>query len=85
MGASSGYSEQAIKLDEMDILDEPYQWHRRWDEELQADWLEQVYTLYYSKQNIKCITVPKRTYISVPFLANKLGIELKWKDEKWVG
>ena len=34
------------------------------------------------QQNIKCITVPKRTYISVPFLANKLGIELKWKDEK---
>ena len=35
------------------------------------------------QQNIKCITVPKRTYISVPFLANKLGIELKWKDDKW--
>jgi len=55
MGASSGYSEQAVKLDEMDIIDEPYQWHRRWDEELQADWLEQVYTLYYSKPNIKSI------------------------------
>ncbi len=55
MGASSGYSEQAVKLDEMDIVDEPYQWHRRWDEDLQADWLEQVYNLYYSKQNIKCI------------------------------
>jgi hypothetical protein len=35
------------------------------------------------QQNIKCITIPKRTYISVPFLANKLGIELKWKDDKW--
>jgi endo-1,4-beta-xylanase len=55
MGASSGYSEQMVKLDEMDIKDEPYQWHRRWDEELQADWLEQVYTLYYSKPNIKNI------------------------------
>ncbi len=55
MGASSGYSEQAVKLDEMNILDEPYQWHRRWDEDLQADWLEQVYTLYYSKPDIKCI------------------------------
>lgn len=30
------------------------------------------------------ITVPKRTYISVPFLANKLGIGLEWRDEKWV-
>jgi dTDP-4-amino-4,6-dideoxygalactose transaminase len=34
-------------------------------------------------QNIKSIEVPKRTYLSVPFLANKLGIELKWKDEDW--
>jgi dTDP-4-amino-4,6-dideoxygalactose transaminase len=31
----------------------------------------------------KSITVPKRTYISIPFLASKLGIELKWKDEDW--
>jgi endo-1,4-beta-xylanase len=55
MGASSGYSEESIKTDDMKILDEPYRWHRRWDEELQADWLEQVYTLYYSRPNIKCI------------------------------
>ena len=34
-------------------------------------------------QNIKSITVPKRTYLSVPFLAYKLGIELRWKDEDW--
>ena len=34
-------------------------------------------------QNIDTITVPKRTYISIPFLANKLKIKLKWKDEKW--
>ena len=35
------------------------------------------------QQNIKSITIPKRTYISIPFLANKLGIELKWKNENW--
>lgn len=29
------------------------------------------------------IEVPNRTYISVPFLANKLNIKLLWKDEKW--
>ena len=29
------------------------------------------------------IEVPKRTYLSVPFLADKLGIDLKWKDEEW--
>lgn len=34
-------------------------------------------------QNIKTITVPKRTYISVPFLANKLNINLEWRDEDW--
>tara|TARA_Y100000389_G_scaffold132720_1_gene130167 strand:- start:1336 stop:1932 length:597 start_codon:yes stop_codon:yes gene_type:complete len=29
------------------------------------------------------INVPRRTYISVPFLADKLGLELVWRDEKW--
>jgi dTDP-4-amino-4,6-dideoxygalactose transaminase len=31
-----------------------------------------------------CITVPKRTYLSIPFLASKLNIDLYWKDEEWV-
>lgn len=30
------------------------------------------------------ITVPKHTYISIPFLSEKLGISLIWKDEDWV-
>lgn len=30
------------------------------------------------------IMVPKNTYISIPFLANKLQIELEWKNEDWV-
>jgi dTDP-4-amino-4,6-dideoxygalactose transaminase len=34
-------------------------------------------------KNIKKISVPKRTYISIPFLANKLNIDLEWKDEVW--
>ena len=34
-------------------------------------------------KNIKKIEVPKRTYISIPFLANKLNIDLEWKDEIW--
>lgn len=29
------------------------------------------------------ITVPTRTYISVPFLANKLNIDLEWSDKEW--
>jgi len=34
-------------------------------------------------QNIEHYTSPKRTYISVPFLANKLNIDFDWKDEEW--
>ena len=33
--------------------------------------------------NAHKIEVPKRTYISVPFLAEKLMIDLHWKDENW--
>ena len=34
-------------------------------------------------KNVKHFTVPKRTYISVPFLANKIGATFEWKDEAW--
>ena len=34
-------------------------------------------------KNVDKLVVPKRTYISVPFLAHKLGISLEWKDENW--
>ena len=33
--------------------------------------------------NADKINVPKRTYISIPFLANKIGINLEWRDEEW--
>ena len=33
--------------------------------------------------NTNKINVPRRTYISVPFLADKLGLELVWRDEEW--
>lgn len=33
--------------------------------------------------NLKKITIPKRTYLSIAFLADKLNIKLEWKDEKW--
>jgi dTDP-4-amino-4,6-dideoxygalactose transaminase len=35
-------------------------------------------------QHLSYINVPKRTYISIPFLAEKLGIKLQWKDEEWI-
>ena len=31
----------------------------------------------------KIIKVPYKTYISIPFLANKLSLKLEWKDENW--
>lgn len=34
--------------------------------------------------NASTITCPKRTYISIPFLAKKININLEWKDEEWV-
>jgi len=34
-------------------------------------------------KKVKTIQVPKRTYISIPFLASKLNINLQWKDENW--
>jgi len=34
-------------------------------------------------ENFSCITVPRNTYISIPFLSKKLGINLEWKDEEW--
>ena len=38
--------------------------------------------LRYTKTNK--ISVPKHTYISIPFLSSKLNIELEWKDEDWL-
>jgi dTDP-4-amino-4,6-dideoxygalactose transaminase len=29
------------------------------------------------------INTPKRTYLSVPFLAEKMGLEREWRDEEW--
>ena len=34
--------------------------------------------------NAKYINCPKRTYLSIPFLAHKLNIELNWRDENWI-
>lgn len=34
-------------------------------------------------QNVKQISVPKNTYLSIPFLANKLNIQLQWRNEEW--
>jgi len=38
--------------------------------------------LRYTKETK--ISVPNRTYLSVPFLAEKMGIEREWRDENWM-
>ncbi len=34
-------------------------------------------------QNVQYYTIPKNTYISVPFLARKLAIDFEFRDEEW--
>jgi len=55
VGASSGPSEESINSGKLMITQEPYIWHRPWDEELQADWMEGLYTLAYSKPMIEAV------------------------------
>jgi endo-1,4-beta-xylanase len=49
VGASSGPSAHSVKSGIAGFPKEPYAWHRHWDEELQADWLESIFTIAYSK------------------------------------
>jgi endo-1,4-beta-xylanase len=49
VGAPAGPSEYSIKTGRSSFPKEPHIWRRPWDEELQADWLEGIFTLAYSK------------------------------------
>ena len=53
VGVSGGATVASIKLGKYKFPDEPYLWHHYWDEDTQADWLEQIYTLAYSRPLIK--------------------------------
>jgi GH35 family endo-1,4-beta-xylanase len=55
VGASSGPSEESVRTGKLPISYEPYIWHRPWDEELQADWMEGLYTLAYSRPLIEAV------------------------------
>lgn len=35
--------------------------------------------------NAPCITSPSRTYLSIPMLASKLGIDILWNNWEWKG
>ena len=53
MGASSGPTDRSVMLKSLGMPGEPFAWHRPWDEELQADWMEAMYTLAYSKPYVE--------------------------------
>ncbi|HEX2982450.1 MAG TPA: endo-1,4-beta-xylanase, partial [Ignavibacteriales bacterium] len=55
VGASSGPTKDSINTGRLEIEREPYIWRRPWDMELQADWLEGIYTLAYSKPWIEAV------------------------------
>jgi GH35 family endo-1,4-beta-xylanase len=55
VGATSGPSEASIKSGQLEIVNEPFIWHRHWDEELQADWIESVYSMAFSKPWIEAV------------------------------
>jgi endo-1,4-beta-xylanase len=55
IGATSGPTRQEILLESMPMQGPLFQWRRPWDEELQADWLEIMYTIFYSKPYIQAV------------------------------
>ena len=52
VGVPGGPSNYSVKNNTIPISKEPYLWHQPWNEHTQADWLEDIYTLAYSKSFI---------------------------------
>ena len=46
---SIGVSQEFLDDEKEHFSTQPYEWHRHWDEELQADWLEYAFTYAYSR------------------------------------
>ncbi|HXX63635.1 MAG TPA: endo-1,4-beta-xylanase [Bacteroidota bacterium] len=55
VGASSGATEESVKSGKLPIAFDPYPWHRPWDEDLQADWMEGVYTLAHARPSVEAV------------------------------
>jgi hypothetical protein len=55
VGASSGPTRADVMLERMEIEGPLYDWHRPWDTDLQADWLEQLYTVLYARPYVHAI------------------------------
>lgn len=56
VGATSGPSETSVKLGTVMLPTTPPAWHRAWDDDLQAEWLESMYTLAYSRPEVTSIS-----------------------------
>lgn len=50
---SRGIAQEFIEDDIPDYTHLPYEWHRHWDEDLQADWLENIFTFAYSRPQVE--------------------------------
>lgn len=55
IGATSGPTAESIASGQLGLPELPYAWHRHWDPELQAEWLDQIYTVFYSKPWVEAI------------------------------
>lgn len=55
VGTSSGPSAKSVMDGSLGFRDEPYVWRRHWDPELQADWMEGLYTLSYANLNVEAV------------------------------
>ncbi|MEO8398805.1 MAG: endo-1,4-beta-xylanase, partial [Ignavibacteriaceae bacterium] len=53
IGVSGGATNKSVILETLKINNEPYLWHEPWNDHTQADWLEGIYTLIYSKPYVK--------------------------------
>lgn len=55
VGASAGPTLESLQSGKLPLSEEPYVWHRPWDEELQADWMEGLYTMAYARPFIEAV------------------------------
>ncbi len=55
IGATSGPTRADVMLERMELQGPLYDWHRPWDEDLQADWLEQLYTVLYARPYVDAL------------------------------
>jgi endo-1,4-beta-xylanase len=55
IGTTSGPTRQEILNESMQMQGPLFDWRRPWDEELQADWMEMLYTIFYSKPYIQAV------------------------------